>query len=167
MTREELLVRFRAKASKIAAAKAGVRYRCVVGKLKRARLLDAPDVPEYGGPVELEAVLWAGTLEPRILEVLPALMLRRPKFLRNYGLPDDLEKVLIAIRNGRATEPFRGVAAQNYLRWVNKKTSVRLKTFRLHSEDILRLQSLKIRLGETSETAVLRRALIALDRNSK
>jgi hypothetical protein len=161
MNREEIIHQFRKKAEKLAAAKKENRFRHVIGKLKCARLLDAPGIPEYRGPVDIKDVLWAGKIEPRVLEVLPALMIRRPKFLRSYEIPEDLEKVLVGIRRGKAHEPFRGVSPERYLRWLDGRGS-QLKTFRMQNEDIRLLKSLRIKLRESSDIAVLSKALIAL-----
>lgn len=166
MIRKEILKKFQAKARTLAAAKRKDRFVHVLGKLKRAKLLDAPDIREYGGPVAIEDVLWAGTIEPRILEVLPALMATRPKYLRAYHVPDDLQRVVDDIHAGNARQEFRGIPASDYCKWLPSggHTTSRLKTFRMHQVEIQRLNNLRLALGVRSDAEVLRRALILLER---
>jgi hypothetical protein len=99
--------------------------------------------------VTLTAVLRAGAIEPRILEVLPALLVRAPdavKFNRR-DIPRDLAEVLAAIKRRNATVEFRGVAAHKYLHWL---TSPAFETVlrRLHFRALPR-----VRPGKTSELA--------------
>ena len=168
MKREQILKKFQAKARTLAAAKRKDRYIKVVGKLKRAKLIDAPDIAKYGGPVDLEDVLWAGTLEARILEVLPALILTRPKYLRIYRMPEDLKQVVDELRMGGGDREFRGIPAKDYCKWLSNGVGgvSRLKTFRLHQEEIQRLKSLRVILGVRSDVEVLRRALQLLEKST-
>ena len=127
---------------------------------------DAPDIREYNGPVDLEDVLWAGKFEPRILEVLPALVATRPKYLRIYKVPEDLNKVLAEINAGDARQTFRGVPAKDYLKWLPPSSygAPRLKTFRMRPSELQRLKTLRITLGVRSDAEVLRQALSLLER---
>jgi ribosome-binding protein aMBF1 (putative translation factor) len=70
--------------------------------------------------VPLHNVLQAGVLEPRILEILPAIMVCIPEALifRDKDVPEDLRAVTKAIRERKALAPFRGVPAQAYLHWL-------------------------------------------------
>lgn len=158
--------KFQAKARVLAAAKKKDRFVHVVGKLKRAKLLDAPDIREYGGPVGIEDALWAGTIEPRILEVLPALIATRPKYLRLYRVPEDLKRVVAEIHAGNAHQEFRGIPPKDYCKWLpqGRYGASRLKTFRMHQSEIQLLKKLRLTLGVRSETEVLRQALSLLGR---
>jgi DNA-binding XRE family transcriptional regulator len=64
--------------------------------------------------------LRAGNLEPRILELIPAILVVLPKALkyRSDEIPEDLVIVVNNIRNRNATSEFRGIPARNYLHWV-------------------------------------------------
>lgn len=161
MTKNELIKKFQKKALALRAAKKTKRYQRVLGKLKRAKLLEAPGVPEYGGPVELDDVLWAGKIEPRILEVLPSLMMTRPKYLRAYKTPEDLKAVIQQIRAGKATDAFRGVSPRDYCKWLPEKAlgSSKLKTIRMRPGEIQLIQHLKSRLGVRSDAEVIRKGL--------
>ena len=160
--------KFQAKARILASAKKKNRYLHVMGKLKSAKLLDSPEIPEFRGPVEIKDVLWAGNIEPRILEVLPALLINRPKYLRVYNIPHDLKCVLEGIRTDNALLDFRGIPPKNYCKWLSPKSSggTRLKTFRMRASEIQQLKSLRIALNVQSEAEVLRRALNLLERTS-
>lgn len=55
-----------------------LRYRDVMGAFVRAKLITTNvEVEPRKGPVALKDVLWAGRLEPRLLELLPAVMIKR------------------------------------------------------------------------------------------
>lgn len=140
------------------------RYKRVVGKFIAAKLLEHNKVNTYRGPIDLEEVLWVGSIEPRVLELLPAILLRRPKLIRILGeIPTDLRGVLIALKKGVATQDFRGVKAIQYTPWVERigrkqsPPSV-LKTFRFQRADIEKLNSLKQKTG-LNETEIVRRAI--------
>lgn len=165
MKQKELIKKFQKKALALRAAKKTQRYRRVVGKLKRAKLIDAPDIPDYGGPVELDDVLWAGKIEPRILEVLPTLMVTRPKYLRAYKTPEDLKTIIQQIRAGKATAEFRGVPPHDYCKWLPEKAfgSSRLKTIRMRPNEIQMIHTLKSKLQVRSDADVIRRGLELLN----
>ena len=167
MTREELLTAFRKKARAIRKAKATARYAHVVGRLKRAKLLDVPDVPEYGGPVDLEDAIWAGKIEPRILEVLPALLVTHPKFFRTYRIPEDLSRAIDGMRRGNVQISFRGISPEDYCRWLPQsyRAKTKLKTFRMSTDEINLLKSVREKLRVNSDTEVVRRALELLSKS--
>ena len=61
-------------------------------------------------PVPLDDALWAGTVEPRIMELLPAVLVKKPRLLRlPKELPQDVAEVIHAIRHGKPAPTFRGV----------------------------------------------------------
>jgi hypothetical protein len=140
------------------------RFQKTMGRLLFARLLDHPKVLPYFETVPVEDVLWAGNFEPRILELLPAILLKKPKVFSNTGdLPDDLKEILSGVRKGKAVKPFRGIPVRDYMKWIpllghrNKTPSI-LKTFRFNQEDVQVLEELKKKL-EQSEISVIRQAL--------
>ena len=120
-----------------------------MGKFVAAKLLEHNKVTAYRGPIDLEDVLWVGNIEPRVLELLPAILLRRPRLIRVTGeIPVDLRSVVGALKKGMATQNFRGVDAEQYVPWVKligRKQSPPsvLKTFRFQHADIEKLKSLK------------------------
>lgn len=144
------------------------RFVQVVGRLVTARLLRANHpVASVRGPVTLEAALWAGEIEPRILELLPAILLKKPGFFTvNDRVPEDLKEVLAAIRKGDMPPPFRGIPGESLLKWVplighQNKLPTLSKTYRFQQEDLQLLMHLKDSLG-VSETDVVRLGLKAL-----
>lgn len=70
--------------------------------------------------VTLEEALKAGELEPRILELIPAILLLLPKALKfeKNQIPDDLAKQMDLIRKRQPNDDFRGIAPRNYLHWL-------------------------------------------------
>jgi hypothetical protein len=119
--------------------------------------------------VPLDDALWAGTVEPRIMELLPAVLVKKPSMLRlPKELPDDVAAVMHAIRHGKTAPSFRGVTPEQYLPWVTqvgrKGTSPSvLKSFRFKHEDVLRLSRLRKSLPARSDTEVIRLALELLE----
>lgn len=71
--------------------------------------------------VTLEDALKAGALEPRILELIPAMIVSIPKALKFVPekLPADLARVVRNIRERKVGIPFRKVPARAYLHWLN------------------------------------------------
>ena len=69
---------------------------------------------------DLGAVLKAGELEPRILELLPAVLILLPEAvqLRKRDIPNDLAAVIDDIQNRRECKPFRGIPPQKYCHWL-------------------------------------------------
>jgi len=140
------------------------RYKKVIGKFVAAGLLEHNKVTAYRGHINLEETLWVGEVEPRILELLPAVLLRRPKLIEIHGeIPEDLRLVMVDLRKGIARTEFRGIPASSYQPWVERvgrkaaPPSV-LKTFRFQSEDVARLKEIKKRTG-WNETEIIRQAL--------
>jgi len=147
------------------------RFLRAVGKLMAAGLLQASfaGAKHYRGPVRLADALWAGEVEQRILELLPAVVVKLPKlFVLPDELPDDLVRTVRAIRLGRDHPQFRGVDPAGYLPWVERvgtrgKAPSTLRSFRLRPDDLARLHRLKQALPAPSETEVIRIALRLLD----
>ena len=144
------------------------RYRRAVGRFVLDGLLvPNHEVVPFEGPLQIDDVLWSGRVEPRLLELLPALLLKRPSmFVQPVPLPDDLARVLRALRSQRTPPAFRGIPGSDLERWVPRigrkgKLPSRLKSFRFTAEDQRLLRSLAKNL-EVSETEIIRRALRAL-----
>ncbi len=171
---KDLQARAKRKRAKLLRQRRDPRYKRAMGKLVAAKLLQTQgfDVAPFRGEVDISDALWAGAVEPRVLELLPAIILKKPGlFLCDGGVPEDLQAVAHAIRRGEASEPFRGVPASQYLPWVQRighrgKSPTLLKSFRLQQDDLALLRSLSAELG-TSEVGVLRKALRALEREQR
>ena len=164
MTREELRNRAITLQLETETCKRDPRYLKTIGSLVRTGLLVHNRVAPYRGLVTVEDALWAGDLEPRIFELLPAVLLKKPKlFTRTGPLPQDLAKVLNDLRRGTATQEFRGISAKNYSTWVKRvgragKNPSLLKTFRFAEEDLLKLDVLRKLTGD-SETDIIRKGM--------
>jgi hypothetical protein len=161
----DLQLRAKRRHAAIARAKRDPRYKRVVGRYVAAGLLTTTlDVAPYRRPVEVDDVLWAGSLEPRILELLPALIVKRPAlFVGVARLPDDLAAAVRALRMNREPGEFRGISGAALLRWLPSvgqrgKLPSRLKSFRLQPDDLALLERLSHTLGLT-QTNVVRRGL--------
>jgi hypothetical protein len=144
------------------------RYVRVLGRLVAARVLTTnTGARPYRKPIAVEDALWAGEVEPRVLELLPALLVKRPGlFVDPRALPEDLAQVVAEIRRHEPPRDFRGVPGASLARWVSSvgrrgKLPSLLKAFRLQADDLTLLRKLSEELGLT-ETAVMRRGLRAL-----
>lgn len=141
------------------------RYLNVIGRLVLEGLLESRDVIPTHTKATIDDALWAAQIEPRIYELLPAIIFRHPRmFLQTRPLPDDLAKTVMELRRGRAETAFRGVPPEKYSQWVThvgrdkaKRPAV-AKTHRFTEKDIELIAKLKERWG-VGETEVLRRAL--------
>jgi hypothetical protein len=141
------------------------RYRRVIGRFVAAGLLSTNDrTTPHRSAVPVADALWAGEVEPRILELLPALLIKKPAFFTDKAsLPDDLARVVRALRRGEVPAEFRGIPGADLARWLPRlgrsgTMPSRLRCFRFSAEDSRLLLQLSHELC-TTEVAVLRRAL--------
>jgi hypothetical protein len=117
--------------------------------------------------LEVADVLWAGEVEPRVLELLPALIVKRPSmFIDVRNLPADLDHVVRSLRRDQCPPDFRGIPGPDVHRWLRSvghrgKAPSRLKSFRFKPADQRLIEQLSKHLG-VSETEVIRRGLRAL-----
>ncbi len=141
------------------------RYLNVIGRLVHEGLLEGRDVTPTRTRATVDDALWAAEIEPRIHELLPAILFRHPRMLlQTRPLPDDLAQVVMELRRGRAETAFRGIPPEKYVQWVThvgrdkaKRPAV-AKTHRFSEEDLELIAKLKKRWG-IGETEVLKRAL--------
>jgi hypothetical protein len=167
--RSRLVRHARAKRAELESVRRDPRFVRVIGKLVAMGLLETnlPIRPSRA-KIHLEDALWAATVEPRVAELLPALVIKRPSVFLSYReLPGELREITRALRRGHPTQPFLGIAPERYARWLprvghrGKLPTVR-KNFRLTREDLERIDALRRRIGLRSEVAVIRRGLDAL-----
>lgn len=167
--RSGLQARAQKKARAQTRRRADPRYRRVLGRYVAAGLLNTnEDVALNRAPMRVADVLWAGELEPRLLELLPALLVKKPALFGDAdALPEDLEAAVRALRRNQEPETFRGIDGHAIAKWLphvghKQKLPSQLKSFRLQQDDIELLERLQQKLGG-SRTGILRRALRALD----
>lgn len=142
------------------------RFMRTIGKLIQAKLIVNPSYTTYKGRLTLEDALWAGQYEPRILELIPAIILKKPKLFEIKDMPKDLMQTISDIRHNIATNEFRGVPSEKYLYWLDKvghkgKQTSLIKTYRFLTEDVKLINELKKKIN-VSETQVIRMALSEL-----
>lgn len=140
------------------------RYIKTIGKLVAAHLLESPPIKSFKGEVSLNDALWAGQFEPRILELIPAIVLKKNKLFKlKDAYPDDLQDVIKRITHGDEPVQFRGVEPRLYLQWVERvghkgKTPTLLKTFRFSSDDVKLMNEIKNKT-DLKEIEIIRNAL--------
>lgn len=143
------------------------RYREVVGAFVHAKLITTNDeVRPLKGPVALKDILWAGRLEPRLLELLPAVMIKKPSMVEYGRIPPDLDRVLDQLKHNETPPDFRGIPGAKLQEWIPRvghkgKLPTQLKAFRFRKEDVDLLEQLAAKRGLT-ETDVVRAGLRAL-----
>jgi len=167
MTRDvkKLVERAQARYAKIARQRRDPRYQRVLGRFVAAGLLETrePTTP-YRRAIPVADAVWAGELEPRIWELLPGLLIKKPSFFADRkALPKDLAEVVRALRRGEVPSEFRGIPGADLARWLPRlgrsgTTPSRLRCFRFSAEESRLLSHLSRELN-TTEVAVLRRAL--------
>jgi hypothetical protein len=165
---EALRKRARRKLASIYRRRRDRRYVRTLGRFVDAGwLVTNQAVRRYKRPLRVADVLWAGETEPRFLELIPALLVKRPSmFVDPHDLPDDLSRVVRRLRRNLVPETFRGIPGPDVYRWLPRvgrkdKLPARLKSFRLKPDDLHLLQHLSQTKG-VSETEVIRRGLRAL-----
>lgn len=168
LSHAQLVERARRRLAREQRLRRSARFRRVVGRFANDGLLLVNyDVPRHVESLRVEDVLWAGQLEPRLLELLPALIIKRPSMFRGLSeLPDDLCTCVSALRRDKEPPDFRGIPGQSVRRWLKRvgrrgKVPALLKSFRFTPEDQRLLAHLAAELS-VSETEVIRRALRAL-----
>lgn len=63
--------------------------------------------------MRVDDVLWAGELEPRLLELLPAMIVKRPSLFEDISkLPEDLGATVEALRRTKCLLTFAGYSAR-------------------------------------------------------
>ena len=127
---------------KIAKGRESPRFKRVVGRLIRAKLLQTQsDIQPFSGSLSIKDYIWAGTFEPRIFELLPALVIKKPSLFEDLkNCPNDLDQIVKEIRSGQATKDYHGISPKNYLRWIpfvghKGREASQLKSFRFSSSD--------------------------------
>ena len=120
----------------------------------------------------LDELMWvAKNVEPRVIEVLPAVILHfRSVWSKKPLLPDNLRVIVAAIKEGRSSGPdFGFIKYKDMFRWANlqlndKRTKPsrmlkKLKTFKLSKEAINSLSKISKRNNE-SETDTIERLIL-------
>lgn len=124
--------------------------RKVIGFLVAKGLLVDPTIePLPGAKLDVRDVLEvAEHIEPRVLEVFPAALLKFPRtFTKIEKLPSELREIVHAIRCGeRRDTVYRGIRYADMLRWAEKRLPDRrtkpisekriLRAFRLRPETV-------------------------------
>jgi hypothetical protein len=161
----QLRARAKRRHAALLVARRDPRYRRVLGRFVQAGLLTTTaEVKPYTAAVSVHDALWAGELEPRILELLPAAIVKRPGLFEDvHDLPEDLADAVHALRRNQEPAELRGIPGAALLRWLpllghRNKLPSRLKSFRLQVEDLELLERLSSTLHAT-QTEVLRRSL--------
>lgn len=165
MRSEELRARARRKLAGLERRRRDARYQRVMGRFVEDGLLTTNQpIRANTEPLGVADVLWAGEIEPRLLELLPALIVKRPSMFEDLAeTPEDLGVVVRRLRRNLEPPDFRGIPGRDIYRWLPKvgrkqKVPARLKSFRFKPEDLELLRHLSERL-DLSETEIVRRGL--------
>ncbi|MBK7581069.1 MAG: hypothetical protein IPI67_12750 [Myxococcales bacterium] len=168
LTGAELQARAKRRFAQLQRGRRDPRYARVLGRLCALGLVVTNfEVERYTRAITIDDALWVGKLEPRVLELLPALVVKAPAlFVDARALPPDLAQAVRALRRGEPPEDFRGIPGRDLVKWLPRvgrkdKLPSLTKAFRLRQEDLKLLARLSHQLGIT-ETDVVRRGLRSL-----
>lgn len=175
MDRKLVLEKLRAKALVDKAKRGDPRFLRTLGFLAAKKFLTTNiDVEERPtAKIALVDALWAARIEPRILEVLPAAVIKFPaNFLLKEAAPAEFLEVIKNIRtNNNDGRDYNGIEFQKMKRWVDIRLPDRrtkplnemkiAKAYRLAPAIAAKLAKLAKQLNQ-SETKVLESAIRAL-----
>lgn len=123
MNNEKLLKKFKEAAERDRQNRNDPRYRRVMGFLVAKGLLKTNEkiVRLPNARLLAKDALWAATkCEPRILEVLPAALLRFPRHFEQINqLPTELLKIVEQIKNDEDGADYQGIEFKKMKRWVS------------------------------------------------
>ncbi len=161
---EELNKKFQEKARLLAKKRSSTRYKKILGRLVAMKLLRTNDkVLLNRNKMKMKDLLWAGTIEPRIFELIPAIAVKKPSAISDLeNAPADLKAVIKEIRSGKVVSDFRQAKPRDYMKWLasvgqRQKSPTMLKSFRFQQHDLELLEILKKR--GMSEIEAVRKGL--------
>jgi hypothetical protein len=175
VTRQALLERIKRKAKRDAKNRKDPRFLETMGFLVAKGFLKTnfEIVPLPNKRLRIDDAVWAGkNVEPRILEVLPAAVLRLEKHFDGLDANRELAKTVAQLR-GRQEEgdsfcdvPYRKLKVWTELPLLDKRVKTvaekkRIKTFRLDPDALERLKTVA-RERDSTETEVLEKLLLGL-----
>ena len=173
MNKKEFLKKIKQQAKKDANYRKDQRYLKVMGFLVAKGFLytnqNITMLPN--ARIDIDDAIWAGQkVEPRILEVLPAAVIRlKNHFNYNPDAHEELYKIINAL-NKNLPGNFFGIDIDKIKPWLNiklkdgrtkKMTDKKVtKTFRLHPNTVLKLAEMKKNLGQ-SEAAIIENLVLS------
>lgn len=167
--REKIKNLAKKKARKLQKLRTDPRYKRVLGRLAYEGWIDTT-VPEMRVRFTVDEALWVGeNIEPRVLELLPAIAIKRPSLLATDNMPNDLKETIHMLKRGETDLEFRGMPLKKCAEWlphVGRKGVLpsAVKSFRLSQEEQEILQTLSAS-KKISESEVIRMALQRLDQS--
>ncbi len=161
---EELIARAKEKNLLLEKHRKSMRYKKILGRLVAMNLLrTTDDVLLNREKMKLNDLLWAGKIEPRILELIPAIAVKKPSAIVDLeNAPEDLKTVIKEIKAANPISKFRKVNPKDYMQWLGSvgqrnRNPTKLKSFRFQKEDLELLKSFK--LQGMSEIEAVRKGL--------
>ncbi len=164
MNKKNIIRLAKKKAQRLAELRRDPRYALVMGRLVQEGLLDSRNIRLNKRKLWIEDLIWVGKeIEPRVLQLLPAIALKRPGILMARDFPRTLRVAMNDIKRGRDGAVYEGVALKKCRDWVplvgrQGKIPMATRAFRLSSEDQKMLDQLS-QILDLSRTDVLRKAL--------
>jgi hypothetical protein len=114
----DFIARAELRLRRIERARRDPRFSRVLGRLIQAGHLRTNfEVEPNETAIRVADALWAGEVEPRILELLPALLVNAPSLFEDAAdTPDDLAEVVQSLCCGETPNDFRGIPGHDILR---------------------------------------------------
>ena len=121
MTPDQIIARAKEKNATYRVLRDGPEFQKTIAWFTYLGLLQHNRIKPARFKVTLADVLVAARVEPRILEILPAVLAKVPDVLvfKFKDLPADLKAVLRGIREGVPVLKFRNVTAEEYTQWLD------------------------------------------------
>ena len=162
--RQELLERAKQRAKVLETLRNDERYHHVMGRLRYENMIDAPGIQPRNFKLRIDDILWVGeNIEPRVLELLPAILIKTPRLIYKDKIPKDLQQVKNKLLRGDTEGKFRDIPLESCYQWIprlgrkDKLPSVR-KIFYLSAQDDQILKSAS-KATKQPEAQIIRDAL--------
>jgi len=121
-------------------------------------------------PIRLQDLIEAGEKEPRILEVLPAIIRLKPKIIQNLkkDLPNypHLKTLVNYLDRSNAPKQWKKIPIEDYRRqlerltrlWTHQKSKNKWRNLnlRVSEENLKKLEELCEKLGQTNKSEIVR-----------
>ena len=168
--KKDIIALAKKRAKRLKQLRKDPRYSKVIGRLRKEGLIDA-NVPKNNRKFYLEEALWVGeNIEPRVIELLPAIVLKKPSLFVIKDFPQPLAEAANKLKRGANKLEYRGIPLRRCEQWIpfvgrKGKLPSAMKSFRFQKEDLDLLRELSSKFSE-SETKVIRKALQKLKKAS-
>ena len=170
---EDLVKKAHQQEQILAKKRNSLRFKKILGRLLKLKLMRTTEnISLNSEQMRIADLLWAGSIEPRINELIPAIAVKKPSAIADLEkAPADLKNVIKEFRSANPKSSFRTASTKDYMQWLNhvgqrNKLPTQLKSFRLQYDD-LKLLHFFAESGMTEIEAVRRGLRLLKDNHEK